>query len=105
MDYNEERIKVPRFSEEAGFYTTKARSKQMSKIRGTGTKPEIMFRKALWQKGFRYRINDKKLMGKPDIVFNRYKTVIFIDGEFWHGFEWEEKSTKSNPTGSFGSRR
>lgn len=57
----------------------------MSKIRGKNTKPEIMFRKALWKEGFRYRIDYKKLPGKPDIVLNPYKTVIFIDGEFWHG--------------------
>ncbi len=89
-----ERIKVPRFNEEAGFYTTKARSKQMSKIRGIDTKAEIKFRKALWAKGYRYRINYKKLIGKPDIVLNKYKTVIFIDGEFWHGHNWEEKKDK-----------
>jgi len=89
-----ERIKVPQFNEEAGFYTTKARSKQMSKIRGKDTKPEIQFRKALWAKGYRYRVNYKKLIGKPDIVLNKYKTVIFIDGEFWHGHNWEEKKDK-----------
>ena len=89
-----ERIKVPRFNEEAGFYTTKARSAHMSKIRGKNTKPEIKFRKALWAKGYRYRVNYKKLIGKPDIVLNTYKTVIFIDGEFWHGYNWEEKREK-----------
>jgi DNA mismatch endonuclease (patch repair protein) len=89
-----ERIKVPQFNEEAGFYTTKARSKNMSKIRGQDTKAEIKFRKALWAKGFRYRVNYKKLIGKPDIALNRYKTVIFIDGEFWHGYNWEENKDK-----------
>jgi len=93
-----DRIKVPQFNEEAGFYTTKARSKQMFKIRGKDTKPEIQFRKALWAKGSRYRVNYKKLIGKPDIVLNKYKTVIFIDGVFWHGYNWEEKkdNIKSN---------
>lgn len=89
-----ERIKVPRFNEEAGFYTTKARSKNMSKIRDRDTKAEILFRKALWAKGYRYRVNSKKLIGKPDIVLNKYKTVIFIDGEFWHGHNWDEKKDK-----------
>lgn len=92
--YPEERIKVPRFNEEAGFYTTPERSKIMGKIRGKNTKPELAFRKALWAAGYRYRIDYKKLIGKPDIVLNRYKTVIFIDGEFWHGHNWEERKDK-----------
>lgn len=94
MSNYENKIKVPRFNEEAGFYTTNARSKHMSKIRGKDTTPEIKFRKALWAKGYRYRVNYKKLIGKPDIVLNKYKTVIFIDGEFWHGYQWEEKKDK-----------
>nr|WP_299071337.1 very short patch repair endonuclease [uncultured Allomuricauda sp.] len=92
--YPEERIKVPRFNEESGFYTTPERSKIMSKIRGKNTKPELAFRKALWAAGYRYRIDYKKLIGKPDIALKKYKTVIFIDGEFWHGQNWEERKTK-----------
>jgi DNA mismatch endonuclease (patch repair protein) len=88
------KIKVPRFNEESGFYTTKSRSNQMSKIRGKNTKAEIKFRKALWAKGYRYRINYKNLIGKPDIVFKKYRTVVFIDGGFWHGFNWKEKKEK-----------
>jgi DNA mismatch endonuclease, patch repair protein len=70
----------------------------MSKIRGKNTKPEIQFRKALWHAGLRFRINDKKLPGKPDIVNKKLKLVVFIDGEFWHGKDWKyKKSTiKSN---------
>lgn len=60
------------------------RSKVMSKIRGTNTKPEIVLRKELYKLGYRYRINDKKLSGKPDIVLRKYKTVIFVNGCFWH---------------------
>ncbi|MEL6974267.1 MAG: very short patch repair endonuclease [Bacteroidota bacterium] len=91
-------IKVPRFSEALGFYTTPQRSKQMSKIRGKNTKPELLFRKALWSEGFRYRVDYKKLMGRPDIVLKKYNTVIFIDGEFWHGYNWEvrKKNIKTN---------
>jgi DNA mismatch endonuclease (patch repair protein) len=63
------------------------RSKVMSKIRSKNTNPELTLRKALFAKGFRYRINDKKLPGKPDIVFPKYKTAIFIHGCFWHGHE------------------
>jgi len=91
---NSNKIKVPRFNEESGFYTTKSRSNQMSKIRSKNTKPEIKFRKALWAKGYRYRMNYKGLIGKPDIVFKKYRTVVFIDGGFWHGFNWKEKKEK-----------
>ncbi|MBQ4913485.1 very short patch repair endonuclease [Maribacter sp. MMG018] len=93
-DYTKERIVVPRFNEESGFYTTPQRSKIMSKIRGKNTKPEMAFRKALFAVGYRYRIDYKKLIGKPDIALNKYKTVIFIDGEYWHGYNWEERKPK-----------
>jgi DNA mismatch endonuclease (patch repair protein) len=76
------------------FNTTEERSKLMSKIRGTNTKPEILLRKELWKLGFRYRLHVSHLKGKPDIVLNKYKTVIFIDGDFWHGYNWPEKKTK-----------
>ncbi|MEO9480702.1 MAG: very short patch repair endonuclease [Maribacter dokdonensis] len=93
-DYKQERIKVPRFNEESGFYTTPQRSKIMSKIRSKNTKPELAFRKALYAAGYRYRIDYKKLIGKPDIALPKYKTVIFIDGEYWHGKNWEERRPK-----------
>ncbi|MFD2587945.1 very short patch repair endonuclease [Croceitalea marina] len=92
--YSEERIKVPRFNEKSGFYTTPERSKIMGKIRGKNTKPELAFRKALYAAGYRYRIDYKKLIGKPDIALKKYKTVIFIDGEYWHGYNWEERKPK-----------
>ncbi len=66
----------------------------MSKIRGKNTKPEMAFRKALWAAGYRYRIDYKKLIGKPDIALKKYKTVIFIDGEFWHGHNWKTRKVK-----------
>ncbi|AXP80410.1 Very short patch repair protein [Mariniflexile rhizosphaerae] len=91
MVYNEDKIKVPRFNEESGFYTTKKRSKIMSKIGGKNTKPEMLFRKALWRKGVRYRVNNRKLPGKPDVSIKKYKLAVFIDGEFWHGFNWNER--------------
>jgi len=87
-------IKVPRFKESLGFYTTEDRSNRMSKIRGRDTKPELMFRKALFNCGVRYRINVKTLPGKPDIANISKGFVIFIDGDFWHGFNWEEKRDK-----------
>lgn len=93
-NYKEERIKVPRFNEESGFYTTPKRSKIMSKIRGKNTKPELAFRKALYAAGYRYRIDYKKLIGKPDIALKKFKTVVFIDGDYWHGKNWEERKPK-----------
>ncbi|WP_411029469.1 very short patch repair endonuclease [Spongiimicrobium sp. 3-5] len=92
--YSKKRIVVPRFNEESGFYTTPERSKIMGKIRGKNTKPELAFRKALWKAGYRYRIDYKKLIGKPDIALKKYKTVIFIDGEYWHGYNWKERKEK-----------
>ncbi|RMZ51983.1 DNA mismatch endonuclease Vsr [Flavobacteriaceae bacterium PRS1] len=63
------------------------RSFNMSMIKGKNTKPEIVVRKFLFQNGFRYRLNYSKLPGKPDIVLPKYKTVIFVNGCFWHGHE------------------
>ena len=100
-NYSEERIKVPRFNEESGFYTTPKRSKIMSKIRGKNTKPELAFRKALYAKGYRYRIDYRKLIGRPDIVLKKYKTIIFIDGEYWHGHNWEERKPKVKTNRAF----
>lgn len=65
----------------------KTRSYNMSQIKGKNTKPEETVRKYLFAQGFRYRKNDKKLPGTPDIVLPKYKTVIFVNGCFWHGHE------------------
>ena len=67
------------------IYSKNKRSKIMSKISGKETKYEIIVRKFLFEKGFRYRKNDKRLPGRPDIVLPKYKTIIFIHGCFWHG--------------------
>jgi DNA mismatch endonuclease (patch repair protein) len=56
----------------------------MSRIRSKDTKPELILRSALFHIGFRYRLHDKKLPGKPDLVFKKFKTVIFVHGCFWH---------------------
>ena len=63
------------------------RSYNMSQIRGKNTKPELIVRKYLFSNGFRYRLNVKNLPGKPDLVLPKYKTVIFINGCFWHGHQ------------------
>ena len=65
--------------------TTPQRSYNMSRIHSSSTKPEQKLRHALWRLGFRYRVNDKRLPGKPDIVLPKYRTVVFVHGCFWHG--------------------
>ena len=69
------------------IWNKEKRSECMSKIRSKDTKPELALRKALFARGFRYRVNDKNLPGKPDIVLPKYKTVIFLHGCFWHRHE------------------
>lgn len=66
-------------------FSKKKRSEIMGKIRSKNTKPELLVRKFLFSKGFRYRINQKNLPGKPDIVLKKYKIVIFVNGCLWHG--------------------
>ena len=65
----------------------KTRSYNMSRVKGKDTKPEEIVRKYLFSQGFRYRKNDTRLPGKPDIVLPKYKTVIFVNGCFWHKHE------------------
>ena len=69
----------------ADIHDKKTRSYNMSQVKSKNTKPEIMVRKFLFSKGFRYKLHDKMLPGKPDLVFPKYKTVLFINGCFWHG--------------------
>lgn len=82
--------------------TPEQRRKNMQHIRSKDTSIEVMLRKALWAKGYRYRKNPKNLPGKPDIVLTKYKIAVFCDGEFFHGKDWEilkpklEKSKNSD---------
>ena len=69
--------------------TPEQRKKNMQHIRSKDTAIELKLRKALWERGYRYRKNYKDLPGKPDIVLTKYKIVIFCDGEFFHGKDWE----------------
>jgi len=73
----------------ADVLTKEQRHKNMKNIRSKDTAIEIRLRKALWQKGYRYRKNYKELPGCPDIVLTKYKIAIFCDGEFFHGKDWE----------------
>lgn len=77
----------------ADVHDPQTRSRNMAAIRAKNTKPELLVRKALFARGFRYRLHDSKLPGKPDLVFPRYNAVIQINGCFWHGhnchlFKW-----------------
>ena len=65
--------------------TPEERSRCMRAIKGRDTKPEMIVRRYLFSRGLRYRVNNRKLPGSPDIVLKKYKTVVFIDGCFWHG--------------------
>ena len=65
--------------------TTQQRSKNMAAIRSKDTKPEMIVRRGLWKRGFRYRLNHRGLPGHPDLVLRKYRTCIFVNGCFWHG--------------------
>ena len=65
--------------------TPEQRRKNMAAIRGQNTKPEMIVRKGLWSRGFRYRLNYRRLPGHPDLVLRKYRTCIFVNGCYWHG--------------------
>lgn len=69
--------------------------KIMSSIKQKDTEPELLLRKALWERGLRYRKNYKKLPGKPDIAFTRVKLAVFCDGDYWHGHNWALRGLNS----------
>lgn len=91
----------------ADVLTKDQRKKNMQHIRTNDTKIEVQLRKALWEKGYRYRKNYKELPGKPDITLTKYKIAIFCDGEFFHGKDWEilkPRLEKSNNSESWTSK-
>ena len=77
--------KEPRFQGEV----TEKSHKNMSRIKGKDTSIEVTLRRALWNRGYRYRKNCKDLPGRPDIALTKYKIAVFCDGEFFHGKDWE----------------
>lgn len=79
-------------------HTPEQRRKNMQAIKYKDTEIELILRKALWNKGFRYQKNTRDIFGKPDITFKGKKIAIFCDSEFWHGYNWEERKQdfKSN---------
>ncbi|MEH2494335.1 DNA mismatch endonuclease (patch repair protein) [Bradyrhizobium sp. AZCC 1678] len=77
----------------ADVVSAAVRSRMMAGIRGKNTKPELIIRRGLHARGFRYLLHDKRLPGKPDLVFPKHRAVIFVHGCFWHGhdchlFKW-----------------
>jgi len=78
--------------------TPEQRRKNMQAIKSTATKDEVRLAKALWKLGYRYRKNNKKIFGRPDLTFAKYKIAIFVDSEFFHGKDWEvqQQRIKSN---------
>lgn len=78
--------------------TKEQRRKNMQAVKNKDSEIELLLRKELWKRGYRYRKNYKELTGKPDIVLTKYKVAIFCDSEFWHGYQWEAKKydIKSN---------
>jgi len=83
----------------ADVVDSKTRSRMMSGIRGKNTRPELLIRKGLHARGFRFRLHDKRLPGKPDLVLPKYSAVIFVHGCFWHGhdchlFKWPQSRSE-----------
>ena len=76
------------------YDTDEATSKRMSRVKLKRGDAETELAKMLWHEGYRYRLNYKKLPGSPDIAIQKYHVAVFVDGEFWHGFEWEKRKPK-----------
>lgn len=74
--------------------TPEQRKKCMQSNKSTGTKPELVLAKAMWALGLRYRKNSRSIFGKPDFSFKKYKVAVFVDGEFWHGKDWEQRKVE-----------
>lgn len=76
------------------IFSPEKRSEIMKKIRSKNTKAEILLRKELFKTGLRYRIHNKKIFGKPDIVFPKIKLAVFVDGDWWHGRNYKKEFKK-----------
>ena len=74
--------------------TPEQRRKNMQAIRSKDTRIELLLRKALWERGIRYRKNYKKLIGKPDIAITKYRIAVFCDSDYWHGYDWENRNQR-----------
>ena len=78
-------------------FTPVKRSEIMRNIPSKNTKPELLMRRTLFALGLRYRLHDKKLIGRPDIVFRKSKVVVFVDGDWWHGRYYDQNHKKYTP--------
>ena len=76
------------------YETDEATSKRMASVKLKHGKAETALAKELWSKGYRYRLNDKSLPGSPDIAILKYRIAVFVDGEFWHGQDWENRKQR-----------
>lgn len=74
--------------------TPEQRRRNMQAIRSKDSTIELRMRKALWQRGVRYRKNYKKLVGKPDIAITKYRIAVFCDSDYWHGYDWENRNQR-----------
>lgn len=76
------------------YDTDEATSKRMAKVKLKRGDGEVAIAKILWNEGYRYWLNYKKLPGSPDIAIKKYHIAVFVDGEFWHGYDWENRKPK-----------
>ena len=76
------------------FDTDEATSRRMANVKLKGGKDEDAIAKALWRRGYRYWRNYRKLPGSPDVAIQKYHIAVFIDGEFWHGYDWENRKKR-----------
>lgn len=74
--------------------TPEQRRRNMQAIRSKDTTIELLLRKALWERGVRYRKNYKKLIGKPDIAITKYRIAVFCDSDYWHGYDWGNRNQR-----------
>lgn len=94
IEKNSKKFVLQQFKNSPEYFTTLQRSKNMSKIKGKNTKAELLLRRALWRLEIRYRLHVKHLPGRPDIVIRRFRLAIFVDGGFWHGYNWKRNKNR-----------
>ena len=86
-------------------HSKEQRSRNMQAIKSKGSKDEVLLAKTLWHRGHRYRKNDKSVLGKPDITFKQKKLAIFIDSEYFHGYNWQEQKNRIKTNQEFWWRK
>jgi len=86
-------------------HSKEQRSRNMQAIKSKGSKDEVLLAKTLWHRGHRYRKNDKSVLGRPDITFKQKKLAIFIDSEYFHGYNWQEQKNRIKTNQEFWWRK